>query len=216
MTHARPDPDDDSDPPAPASGTDRRGIHEQAPGGFRYQFPESFPPYDPVADLGDQAGKRIEPAPQPPPQSRGPFSAYPADIGIRLAARIIDHLIILTAMIPVYLVVDVVSRVYIAGFFFALVPFVYFFVWETAFGTTAGKLLVGLRVVGPDGEKPDPRAAALRNSFYLLAVVPFLCGPFLVAGAAVFIAVSITQSPTKQGKHDEIAGGTTVLMARGS
>jgi predicted PurR-regulated permease PerM len=46
----------------------------------------------------------------------------------------------------------------------------------------------------------------------LLAVVPYL-GPLLAFVAYVVIAVTISGSPTKQGKHDELAGGTRVTRS---
>jgi hypothetical protein len=41
-------------------------------------------------------------------------------------------------------------------------------------------------------------------------VIPYL-GPLLAFIAYVVIAATISGSPTKQGKHDELAGGTQVV-----
>jgi len=57
---------------------------------------------------------------------------------------------------------------------------------------------------------PTQAEAAKRNAFLLLNIVPFI-GAFLVIVAYIFIAVTINSSPTKQGKHDELAGGTQVV-----
>jgi hypothetical protein len=44
----------------------------------------------------------------------------------------------------------------------------------------------------------------------LLSLIPCL-GWILAPVAYIVIAVSINGSPTKQGKHDELAGGTQVV-----
>ena len=64
---------------------------------------------------------------------------------------------------------------------------------------------------GPGGApKPDLAQSAIRNSFTLLPIVPFV-GGLLGVIAIIVIAVTISGSPTKQGKHDELAGGTQVV-----
>jgi uncharacterized RDD family membrane protein YckC len=89
--------------------------------------------------------------------------------------------------------------------------FGYFVLFEVTYGTSLGKRLLGLTVHGPAGApKPDLKQSAIRNSFTLLAVVPYI-GNLLAFIAYVIIAVTISSSPTKQGKHDELAGGTQVV-----
>lgn len=64
---------------------------------------------------------------------------------------------------------------------------------------------------GPDGAStPTLGQSAVRNAFTLLAVLPYL-GPLLAFVAYLVIAVTISGSATKQGKHDELAGGTRVI-----
>ena len=64
---------------------------------------------------------------------------------------------------------------------------------------------------GPGGAaKPDLAQAAIRNVWTLLNIVPFI-GGLLTLVAVIVIAVTINGSPTKQGKHDELAGGTQVV-----
>jgi hypothetical protein len=71
--------------------------------------------------------------------------------------------------------------------------------------------LLGLIVHGPGGApRPDLQQSAIRNLFTLLPVVPFV-GGLLGVIAIIVIAVTISSSPTRQGKHDELAGGTQVL-----
>jgi hypothetical protein len=91
--------------------------------------------------------------------------------------------------------------------------FVYFVAFEVGVGWTLGKKVLGLEVRGPGGApKPDLKQSAIRNAWTLLPVIPYL-GGLLAFIAIVVIAVTISGSPTKQGKHDELAGGTEVVRA---
>ena len=64
---------------------------------------------------------------------------------------------------------------------------------------------------GPAGApKPDLQQSAIRNLCTLLTIVPFI-GGLLTSSPIIVIAVTINGSPTKQGKHDELAGGTQVV-----
>ena len=72
-------------------------------------------------------------------------------------------------------------------------------------------------VRNPPGSSPGPiwpsitaQQSAIRNSFTLLSVIPYI-GGLLAFIAYIVIAVTINNSPTKQGKHDELAGGTQVV-----
>jgi uncharacterized RDD family membrane protein YckC len=97
------------------------------------------------------------------------------------------------------------------GLFSGVLMFGYFVLFETTRGASPGKSLLGLAVHGPGGApKPDAKQSAIRNSFTLLAVVPYI-GGLLAFIAYIIIAVTISGSPTKQGKHDELAGGTQVV-----
>ena len=60
--------------------------------------------------------------------------------------------------------------------------------------------------------KPTVQQSAVRNAFTLLPIIPFV-GGLLGVIAILVIAVTINASPTKQGKHDELAGGTQVLKS---
>jgi uncharacterized RDD family membrane protein YckC len=89
--------------------------------------------------------------------------------------------------------------------------FLYFLAFEVTQGWTPGKKLLGLSVRGPEGApKPDVQQSAIRNCWTLLNIVPFI-GGLLTLIAVIVIAVTINGSPTKQGKHDELAGGTQVV-----
>jgi uncharacterized RDD family membrane protein YckC len=99
----------------------------------------------------------------------------------------------------------------VTGLFTGLLTFVYFVGFEVTQGWTIGKKLLGLSVHGPGGAaKPDVQQSAIRNAFTLLSIIPFV-GGLLAFVAIIVIAVTTNSSPTKQGKHDELAGGTQVL-----
>jgi uncharacterized RDD family membrane protein YckC len=110
-------------------------------------------------------------------------------------------------------VTDSLSSYWVTGLFTGLLSFVYFVLFETTSGWTPGKRLLGLSVHGPGGAaKPTAAQSAIRNAFTLLPIIPFI-GGFLGVIAIIVIAVTISSSPTKQGKHDELAGGTQVVKS---
>ena len=109
------------------------------------------------------------------------------------------------------LFVDADSRILVTGLFTGLLTFIYFVAFEVTQGRTPGKMMLNLNVHGPGGApKPDFKQSAIRNAFTLLPIIPFF-GGLLGVIAIVVIAVTISNSPTKQGKHDEMAGGTQVV-----
>jgi len=148
----------------------------------------------------------------PPADSPRWSHARPGGVGTRFFARLIDG--ILVNIVVFLLSVFLFDRDYwwlVTGLFSGVLMFGYFVLFEVSQGATPGKKLLGLAVHGPSGApKPDVTQSAIRNSFTLLAVVPYI-GPLLAFVAYVIIAVTISGSPTKQGKHDELAGGTQVV-----
>ncbi|WP_206779166.1 RDD family protein [Mycobacterium ostraviense] len=142
-----------------------------------------------------------------------PPGLRPGPLGLRFLARLIDGILVVIVAVPL----AVLAEIHIGatglfpGLFSGLLAFSYFVAFEASQGWTLGKKLLGMRVRGPDGaEKPTVRQSAVRNVFTLLAIIPFL-GEVLVLVAGVVIAATIRSSPTKQGKHDEFAGGTQVV-----
>ena len=96
------------------------------------------------------------------------------------------------------------------------VIYLYFVLLDTYVGTTLGKRLLRLRVTGPTGGKPEIKEAAIREGFLVVGVVVGLVpvvGGVLANLLWIAVAVTISISPTKQGKHDAIAGGTRVIKA---
>ncbi|MET9211545.1 MULTISPECIES: RDD family protein [unclassified Nocardia] len=137
----------------------------------------------------------------------------PAGIGRRAAARFIDWIIAgLIGAVLFWLlerVTDLPSWIAIlpgAGF-----GFLYFVAFEVATGSTPGKKILGLRVNGAGGaSKPDLAESAKRNAYMLLNLIPWV-GGLLWFIAAIGIAVTVSSSSTKQGWHDNFAGGTQVV-----
>jgi uncharacterized RDD family membrane protein YckC len=89
--------------------------------------------------------------------------------------------------------------------------FAYFTLLDAYRGTTLGKRVFGLKVIGPGGAAPTLQQAAIREAFTLLGAIPF-AGPVLALGAWIVILLTVRSSPTRQGKHDELAGGTQVVL----
>jgi uncharacterized RDD family membrane protein YckC len=94
--------------------------------------------------------------------------------------------------------------------------------WQAGIGGTPGMLLLRLRVLDPSGlGRPSFGAAVIRNSPQVLASFGAITGNSAIdaglgmAGGVVFIAIGITisKSPTRQGFHDRLAGGTYVVRA---
>ena len=165
-----------------------------------------YPP-PPPPPPGPPSGQYGYPGSYPPPGG----GQQPGGLGLRFAARIIDGLIVAIVGGIIVYAIGMSSNVLITGLFSGLLMFVYFVAMEVTQGGTLGKKLLGLSVHGPGGAaKPDAKQSAIRNSWTLLPIIPYL-GGLLAVIAYVIIAVTINSSPTKQGKHDELAGGTQVL-----
>ncbi|HEX8537960.1 MAG TPA: RDD family protein, partial [Cystobacter sp.] len=95
----------------------------------------------------------------------------------------------------------------------AAIVLAYFCLLDTLVGATPGKFALGLRVIGPDGGRPSPRQALIREAFTVVGSIPFI-GPLLALAAWTVIALTIRSSPLRQGKHDLLAGGTRVIRVR--
>ncbi|WP_268968212.1 RDD family protein [Tomitella gaofuii] len=119
----------------------------------------------------------------------------------------------------------VVSAIIAIVFAFAWTAY---FVWfETTKGQTLGKQLLHLRVVGASGGNPTTQESLRRNGYVVLGSIGMIIGIIPIIGTiiswiidiamlviVIIIAVTINSSPTKQGKHDEMAGGTRVVTTQ--
>lgn len=148
----------------------------------------------------------------PPWQHQPVVVGTPAGLGRRFWARVIDGMICgAVGSLLSFFVFPEHYPFLVTGLFSGVLIFGYFVLFETNSGATPGKRLFKLRVYGPDGlSTPTAGQSAIRNLFTLLQMVPYL-GPLLFFATGVVIAVTIKDSPTKQGKHDELAGGTQVI-----
>ena len=149
-----------------------------------------------------------DPRSYPPPF---PAGLEPGGIVVRFFARLIDGIVVGIVSFLLSFFTDTLSSVWVTGLFTGLLMFAYFVAFETAQGWTPGKRVLGLRVHGPGGApKPTAQQAAIRNVWTLFPIIPFV-GGLLAFVAMIVIAVTISGSPTRQGKHDDLAGGTQVV-----
>jgi len=192
-------------PPVPPAGG-FPGYPPPAPG----YAPPPLPGYAPM------------PGYPPPPNPYGATGGYypslppatygrPGGLGVRWGARVIDGLLVGIVSWILAALFGSSDSIMVTGLFSGALMFVYFVAMEVTQGRTVGKMALGLRVRGPGGApKPDLKQSAIRNAFALLPVLPYI-GGLLGVIAMIVIAVTISSSPTKQGKHDELAGGTQVI-----
>jgi uncharacterized RDD family membrane protein YckC len=227
MTTGDPDPNafgqPSGFPPAGEPYTPPQGSGYAPPPGYAAPPPGYAPP--PPPGYGPPPGYPPPPlgyAPVPNPYG-APGGYYPGNppvgfgtpggLWVRLGARLIDGFGVGIVAYLISLLFEGNSRYFAAGVFGGLLTFAYFALFESQMGRTPGKALLGLRVHGPGGvPKPTIQQAATRNAFLLLNLLPCL-GGILSFAAWVYIAVTIENSPTKQGKHDEMAGGTQVVKS---
>jgi len=191
-----------------------------------------------MTDQGpDQFDTGAMPPPMPPPMPPQPAApapasgvGAPADLGTRFLARLIDHIllgiVIFVIIVPLIVAsaftgvgngLNVFSGFGVGTFVSAIVTAAitigYFTLMESNSGQTVGKMLIGLKTVGPDGNKPTVEQAMKRNAWYALGIVPFLGGLAQLA-ATIYIAVTINNSATRTGWHDTFAGGTKVIKTK--
>ncbi len=162
------------------------------------------------------------PAPPPTPGSQG------ADIVPRFVAKIIDGVVlfiivtivnmIIRPMLPgprgfftpgisltglgiAAVILSIVSAVIYIGYLSFL---------ESSRGQTIGKMVMKLRVLGPDGGNPSMEAALRRNAWVLLSIIPWF-GGLLQLALAAYIGYTIYDNADNIGWHDTFAGGTRVI-----
>ncbi|MEX0832469.1 MAG: RDD family protein [Actinomycetota bacterium] len=83
----------------------------------------------------------------------------------------------------------------------------YFTILEGAFGATAGKFVVGIRVRNPDGSPAGYWKAFVRSLMRVVDAAPWII-PYLVG------AIAVWNSPSKQRLGDRVA--QTVVVQKGS
>ncbi len=147
-----------------------------------------------------------------------------ADLMPRFLARLIDSLLLSFVMFAIIVPIVFVSILGTSGGLFGgfgvgqlfigivwtAIVIGYFAYMESSRGQTLGKMAMKLRTVGPDGQNPTFEAAARRNAFYVVGIIPVI-GGFASLAAVLYIAWTINESSTHTGWHDEFAGGTRVV-----
>jgi uncharacterized RDD family membrane protein YckC len=168
-----------------------------------------------TSDFDPQSGQYGETESYPPPPAA---NQEPGGLGLRFAARLIDGILVGVVAFAIGFALNMVFHYWgggltsvVNGVISSALTFIYFVALETSQGATVGKKLLGLSVHGPDGApKPTVQQSATRNAWTLLSIIPFMIGSGLALIAVIVIAVTINNSPTKQGIHDKLAGGTQV------
>ena len=137
----------------------------------------------------------------------------PGGLGKRAVARFIDWIIAARVGGIFFWLLGVVANVpdWVSVLPGAGFGFLYFLFFEVATGSTPGKKVLSLHVNGSGGDpKPSLKDSAIRNAYMLLNLIPCI-GGVLWFIAAIAIAVTVSSSTTKQGWHDQMAGGTQVV-----
>ncbi|MBU9765075.1 RDD family protein [Mycobacterium sp. TNTM28] len=175
----------------------------------QYGQPGGYPP--PPPPYGQAPGGYPPPYQQAPGGYPPPYGGAAGGLARRFFARVIDGILVAIVAFFLSFITDSLSSYWVTGLFTGLLMFVYFVGFEVAAGATPGKKLLGLAVRGPgNAPKPSLGQSAIRNAFTVLPIIPWV-GGFLAVIAMIVIAVTISGSATKQGKHDELAGGTQVV-----
>lgn len=184
--------------------------------------PPGTPPPPPSSPASGQGGYGA-PAPSGPGQ--------PADVGIRLGARLIDAIIvgIVNAIIAGAILVPLIFSSYDGGAMSSMfmtgmsgvgillsliglaISFGYYVYFDTTRGATPGKMILNLQVQGGAGN-PSTEESLKRNAFLALGIIPVL-GGLLQLAAIIYIAITISQDPGNRGWHDHFAA-TRVVRTR--
>ncbi|KAA8890768.1 RDD family protein [Nocardia colli] len=215
--------------PYPQGGQQQPQGGQQFPQGGQ-QFPQGGQPYGQQPQYGQQPpqyGQQPQYGQAPQygqqdqygqyPQQPGGFNQYggqPGDLGTRIGARVIDALILAIPYAILYVLFSGSTGATIGlSVVWTLVELAYFVGMETTQGTTLGKKILGLKVLAPGGAaKIDPATSLKRNLWLAANVIPCI-GGLVSLGLAIYIMVTISQDPNKQGWHDKFAGGTQVVKS---
>ncbi len=135
---------------------------------------------------------------------------------LRLAGYLADQAVMGVILIPALYAAGVMEArersgigVFLSAFGWASIAFLVYYIVPTAlWGQTLGKLLVGTRVVGPDGRAPGWGRALVRG---IVASLADLLGNPL--GPGVFDPLWLVWDRHRQTLHDK-AAGTIVIVSR--
>jgi uncharacterized RDD family membrane protein YckC len=191
------------------------------------------PPEDPSGYTPPPAPGGYQPAPPPAPAPSG--VGQPADLLNRFLARLIDMVLVgvVNAIVVSVVVVGAIMGSssgafgygmgggFLAGAVYSIltaaIALGYFAFLESKNGQTLGKMILKLQTRGTGGGNPTMTEAVKRNLWVALpalGIVPIIGGLIGSLGelvAVIMIAVTINNSPTRQGWHDDFADGTSVI-----
>jgi uncharacterized RDD family membrane protein YckC len=220
-----------SAPPAPQYAPPQQPAAQQPP------EPQYAPPPAPPTQA---AGGYPPPPPTgyaaaPQPGGAPSQAGQPADLMSRFLARLIDYVILFVVNMIVVTVIVVgaimgdsagvgglgstnFAAAAVSSVIAAVIYVGYFAFMESSRGQTIGKMAMKLKVQGPGGGNPTMAEAVKRNAWAglgILGIVPVIggvVGGLLQLAAVIYIAVTINNNvATRQGWHDEFAGGTRVI-----
>lgn len=190
-----------------------------------------MPPGQPYPPLPPQSPRVAPPYPVPPPRTRADLPSSgpgaPGRISGRFLARILDTLLIsfvpAVILVQPYIPTDPAAQIDLSKIpvwvlvVLSVLPAVYEFVCYGAWGLTAGKRVMGLRVARySDGDRPTWNQAAIR---VLVPLAPAAVGFAVTAVAQMMSILQIAVylwavvDPLLRGLHDR-AAGTIVLRTR--
>jgi uncharacterized RDD family membrane protein YckC len=163
----------------------------------------------PLTPTGYPYTQAPQATPTPPRQLPDSYAPYYVGFGPRLAAGLIDFFFMgFFQAVPVLMYVLIASGGPTPPDFWAWIlraaPFLclgliifaaYHVVQWSVWGQTAGMSMLGMRVVGPDGEKPSLGRAMLRIMGYFFSLS--------IGGIGGFLLINF--DPRHQGLHDKIA-----------
>jgi uncharacterized RDD family membrane protein YckC len=102
-----------------------------------------------------------------------------AELAPRLGARVVDAALLAAVDVALGKTMGFGYGWLVIG---TAIVLAYFTLLDTFGGATVGKRLFGLRVIGPDGNRPSLKQSAIREAFTVVGSVPFV-GVILAAGA---------------------------------
>lgn len=197
-------------------------------------------PPAPDEPTGENQDAAAPPPPPPPPAApsapiygegapaAGAVGPRPAELIDRFLAKLIDGVIMfgVNMVLVVFIVAGTIFSSGSSRFLTGLVTSVittliylgYLAYMEHSQGKTVGKMVMKLRVIGPNGGNPTLEEAVKRNiwaAFSLAGIVPIvgsILGSIAQLIAVVMIAVGINNDTVnRQAWHDQFAGGTRVV-----
>ncbi len=132
----------------------------------------------------------------------------------RIAGKVIDQVLLVAVVYgsaSLLSSMNVSSRAAWAAFGLAgfLAMIFYNLVLVGLFATTVGKAVMGMRVVGPHGERADWRVATRRWVLQLVYFVPVL-GLLIGQGGAIVSLIYLFKDPSRQTVYDRVAGSFVV------